>query len=85
MREAIYILCALTSLLCAGLLVRGYRRNRTAFLMWSAICFGLLALNNFVLVIDLVLFPEVDLGLLRDGILLLSVLVLLYGQIWKLS
>ena len=39
MAETVYILCALTCMACAVLLLRGYRRSRARFLLWSSICF----------------------------------------------
>jgi hypothetical protein len=79
---AVYLLCLLTSVSCAVLLVRSYIRTRTALLLWTAICFSLLALNNLLLVVDLVLFPtSVDLQLVRNLTALGAVSVLLYGFI----
>lgn len=46
---AVYILCAVTSVLCAGLLVRSYLRSRVRLLLWSALCFVGLAVNNVLL------------------------------------
>jgi hypothetical protein len=67
MAEVVYVLCALTSVLCAGLLIRAYRGNRSRLLLWSTLCFVGLALNNILLLVDLVLTgPEVDLQLFRS-------------------
>jgi hypothetical protein len=81
MAEAVYVLCALTSLGCAGLLWRGYRQSRTRLLFWASVCFFGLALNNLVLLIDLVLLPEIDLGLVRGLLALLSMLIFAWGLI----
>ena len=51
LETAIYLLCVITSLLCAWLLARAYLRGRTKLLVWSSICFALLALNNLVLTV----------------------------------
>ena len=79
----IYLLCVATSLLCAYLLARAYRRGRTKLLVWSSLCFGLLALNNLVLAADVLLLPAIDLSLLRVITVLLAVGVLLFGFIWE--
>lgn len=79
----VYILCALTSLLCAGLLLRSYRRSGSRLLFWSSLCFVGLALNNVLLFVDLVLVPTIDLSVLRGSLALTSLLVLLYGLIWE--
>jgi hypothetical protein len=89
MAEAVYILCALTSLACAGLLLRAYRRNGgPRFLLWGGLCFLALAANNVILFIDKVVLPDVDqvlhvdFAVWRAGSALLGLLLLLYGLIW---
>ena len=79
----IYMLCVLTSLLCAYLLGRAYRRERERLLILSSLCFALLALNNLVLAVDILLLPDIDLSVLRSVTALLGVGVLLYGFIWE--
>jgi hypothetical protein len=82
----VYVLCLATSAVCAGLLIRGYMRSRTRILLWSAICFVLLALNNLLAVIDIVLIPDgIDLRLERIAASLAAVLILLYGFIWEMD
>jgi hypothetical protein len=83
MAETIYALCALTSITCAWLLARGWRRRRMRLLIWSAVCFAGLAVNNVVLLLDLVFVPEVDLIMWRNGTALLAVSALLVGLIWE--
>ena len=78
----IYLLCVLTSLLCAWLLGRAWLRTRSRLLVWSAACFALLAINNLVLAADLLLLPDVDLRLLEILTSLSAVCVLLYAFIW---
>jgi hypothetical protein len=82
MAEAVYILCAATSLACAVLLARGYTRSRARFLLWSSLCFLALALNNVLLFADKVVFPDRDLSLWRTATALVGLAVLLYGLIW---
>jgi hypothetical protein len=83
MAEAVYILCALTSGLCAVLLTRGWLRTHVRLLLWSAICFGILTLNNVLLVVDLVFFEDdVDLSTWRAATGLAGLLVLLYALIY---
>ena len=81
MSETVYVLCALTSLLCAVLLMRGYLRTRARLLLWSSLCFCGLTLNNVLLFLDKVAFPQFDLSLWRSGSALLAILPLLYGLI----
>jgi hypothetical protein len=82
---AVYVLCFLTSGTCAYLLARNYRRTGARLLMWSALCFGFLALNNLVVFIDLLVLPDVDLALLRLCFSLAAVSVLLFGFVWDLE
>lgn len=84
MAEAVYILCALTSILCAVLLYRGYRGNRTRLLFWASLAFLFLAINNVVLYIDLVILPALpDLFWYRTGFALAGMLLLVFGLIWE--
>jgi hypothetical protein len=83
MAEFVYILCTLTSAICATLLFRAYRANKTALLFWSSICFIGLAVNNALLIVDLYVVPDVDLFLLRAGVALAGIVALLYGLIFE--
>jgi hypothetical protein len=81
---AVYLLCLATSVVCALLLVRSYARTRQMLLLWSSFCFCLLALNNAVVVLDMVVWPvEQDLTAYREATSLAAVCVLLYGFIWR--
>ena len=80
----VYVLCFLTSTACAWLLGRSYSKARVRLLLWSSICFVLLAANNLVLVVDLVIWPasEVDLRLPRLLLALAAVASLIWGFVW---
>lgn len=80
----VYGLCLATSILCAVLLVRAYRRSRSRLLLWSATSFILLALNNLMVVLDmLIIGSTLDLTFARQAAALAAGLVLLYGFIWE--
>ena len=83
MAETVYVLCALTSVLCALLLVRSWQRSRARILLWSSLCFVGLAANNILLLIDLVFIPDVDLSIVRAATALGAVGVLVIGLIWE--
>lgn len=83
MSTLIYILCALTSLACAVLLLRSYAVRRDRLLFWSSLCFVGLFINNLLLVADLLMLPEVDLSTVRLVSALAALLPLLYGLIWE--
>ena len=82
MATVVYLLCALTSLGCALLLFAAYRRERARLLLWSCVCFGWLALNNALLVVDLVVVTDVDLSIVRVSTALVGLLTLLFGLIY---
>jgi hypothetical protein len=79
----VYVLCFITSLCCCLLLIRSYRINRSKILLWSAACFVLLAVNNLLVVVDLILLTSVDLSALRLIASFLAVSTLLVGFIWE--
>lgn len=83
MAEIVYALCALTSFLCAWLLMRSYRHTRHRLLFWSGLCFVGLTLNNTLLFIDRIVLPTIDLTTLRLVTALLALLILLYGLIME--
>ena len=80
--ESIYVLCAVTSLTAALLLLRHYAARRTPLLLWSCIGFFGLAVNNVLLVVDLVLLTGSDLSLPRTLSGTAAVLILVFGLIW---
>jgi hypothetical protein len=83
MATLVYALCALTSLACAVLLLRGYAAGRVRLLLWSGLCFAGLALNNVLLLVDKRLVPAVDLSLWRTLPAVAGVALLLYGLVWE--
>ena len=78
--DIVYVLCALASLLCAVLLYRGWRATRVRLLLWGALCFTGLMLQNVLLIIDMRL-DAVDLAVVRLVPALIGVSLLLYGLI----
>lgn len=85
MAVAVYVLCALTTFVCAWLLLRGYARTSSALLLWSGLCFGGLTASHVVLVLDLAIVPHFDLFPLRTGMTLVSMALLLYGLLWEVK
>lgn len=79
---AVYLLCFLTSSACAFLLGRAWLRTRARILLWSALCFFFLACNNFVVIFDMVVYPDIDFRIWRHLFALSAVSVLLYGFVW---
>jgi len=81
----VYILCFLTSAACAWLLGRSYSSNGTKLLLWSSVCFVFLAANNLALILDLVVFPSLDLRTTRLLLALAAVICLIWGFVWEME
>jgi hypothetical protein len=81
---AVYALCAITSVVCAVLLLRAWRRSRVRLLLWSGLCFVGLALNNILLFIDLRVLMQIDLSLVRMVPAVAGVAVLVCGVVWEM-
>lgn len=79
MAIAVYALCALTSMACAMLLLRAYAAEKVRLLLWTALCFCGLAVNNVALFFDVLL--ALDIGTLRKVPALIGVVLLLHGFI----
>ena len=79
----VYILCAVTSGLCAVLLLRGYMKSRARLLFWSGLCFAGLALNNVLLIADVRIMPAIDLSVWRTIPALIGISLLIYGLVWE--
>lgn len=83
MAALIYTLCALTCLVSAVLLLRSYQKTRVHLLLWSGLCFVGLTVSNVFLVLDRIVYPEIDLSLPRLGSAFVGMLLLLYGLVWE--
>ena len=81
--NAIYALCAGTSLTAAFMLLRHYATRRSRMLLWSCVAFIGLAANNVLVLLDFGIFPGTDLSVVRSMTGAVSMLVLVYGLIWE--
>ena len=81
-KAVLYLIAMLTSGACMLLLFRAYAHSRLRILLWSALCFVGLTVNNTLLFVDLVLLPDsIDLRLYRNLAALVGMLFLIYGFI----
>jgi hypothetical protein len=78
----VYTMCALTALVCALLLLRGYSRSKARLLLWSSLCFIGLTVNNILLVVDKIFAPDIDMYMFRLVMGLVGLLFLVYGLVW---
>lgn len=81
LKIALQLLAILTALACTVLLARQYLRQGVRLLLWSSLCFVGLTLNNVLVVVDLLVFPEIDLRALRLAMVLAGLSCMLYGFI----
>lgn len=82
MAEGVYLLCAVTSVICAIQLLRRWTAARSRLLFWSGACFVALAINNILLFIDLAILPTtIDLSLWRNLLACGAMGLMLYGLI----
>jgi hypothetical protein len=81
--ETIYTLCILTSLACTWLLFASYGRTRYRLLFWAGSCFAVMTLNNLFLLLDKIVFPNIDFLPARLISALVAVCLLLYGLIYE--
>lgn len=83
MKGLVLILCAVTALVCAVLLIRGYRRTGTRLLLLCGLFFVSLTLENVLVFIDIIMVPHVDLFLFRTSLAFVGMIFLLVGLIWE--
>jgi hypothetical protein len=82
MAATVYILCMAASSLCALMLWRAYRQSKVRLLFWSALCFGGLAVNNLLLVVDRLVLPNVDLFWVRSFAAVFGIAAMIFGFVW---
>lgn len=77
-----FLLAALTCVTCTVLLFRGYSASGSRLVLWTALCFVGLSVNNLLLFFDLAVFiTEADLRIFRHLSALAGLACLLYGFI----
>jgi len=77
------LLAILTSAACMVFLFRAYAASGVRLLLWSALCFVMLSVNNVLLFLDLMVFPDFDFRPFRLSSALIGIALLLYGFIWE--
>jgi hypothetical protein len=80
---AIYCFCFLASACGAWFLMHAWRRTGTNLLYWSGACFGVLAFNNLLAVVQMLAMPETDVFVYRSLVMLSALAVFFYGFIWE--
>ncbi len=81
MAVTVYLLCTLTSGLCAVLLLRERGKTSSRLLLWSGLSFTALAVSNALVLIDFLVEPAIDFALYRGAMFCLATGLLLYGLV----
>ena len=77
------VLGALTTLLCAILLLWRFSQVGLRLLLWSGLCFAGLTVNYVILIVDRVVLIEMDLFLVRLLVTAAAMSLLVYGLVWE--
>lgn len=77
------VLGTVTAALCALLLLRAWSNVRRPLLLWTGLCFAGLTVANALLIVDLKLMADASLYRWRLGTAAGSMLLMLYGLIYK--
>jgi hypothetical protein len=80
---ALYVTTILVTLFCSILLLRAYIRVRRGLLLWSALCFVGLTVDSVLVLVDLILFPSLDLFTWRLASVAIAISLLVFGMIWE--
>ena len=83
MPEATYVICTITSLASAALMLRSMRGSGGRLLLWGSVFFLGMALNNVALLVNAM--TSADLSIVPNIVMLISVAALLYGLIWDVK
>lgn len=84
MAAIVYILCAITSLVCAIMLFKAFQRNKFRLLFWSCLGFTGFAVNNILLFIDVIVFPDVTYIIyFRTIPAVIGMIVMIYGLVME--
>jgi len=84
MAAIVYLLCAITSFLCAVMLFKAFRHSKFRLLFWSCLGFTGFAINNVLLFLDVVVFPEVTFIInIRTIPAVIGMVVMIYGLIME--
>lgn len=84
MATVVYLLCAFTSLLCAIMLFRAFRKSQFRLLFWSSMGFTGFALSNILLIVDLLVFPDVTYIInFRSIPAVIGMVTMIYGLIME--
>ena len=83
MTSALYVLNCLTMLLCSVLLLRAYFNVRRRLLLWSGLSFAAFTVTNAFVIVDVVMYRDIDFYTWRLGWGALGATLILVGLVWE--
>ena len=85
MAAFVYVMCTVTSAICAVLLLREYRRTASRVLLWCGLAFVGFTLSNALVFTDFVLVPTANLAPVRAIANWMATTVLVVALVWDLE
>jgi hypothetical protein len=85
MAAFVYIMCTVTSAICAVLLLRDYRRTASRVLLWCGLAFVGFTVSNALVFTDFVLVPTMNLAPVRAITNWMATTVLVVALVWDLE
>jgi hypothetical protein len=85
MAAFVYIMCTVTSAICAVLLLRDYRRTASRVLLWCGLAFVGFTISNALVFTDFVLLPTMTLAPVRAISNWMATTVLVVALVWDLE
>jgi hypothetical protein len=85
MAPFVYIMCTVTSGICAALLLREHRRTASRVLLWCGLAFVGFTISNALVFTDFVLVPATSLALVRAIANWMATTVLVVALVWDLE
>ncbi len=85
MAKLVYVLCLITSLGCAGMLYHSFRNGGSKLLLWCAMCFLGLAMNNLILFLDFFVILNIDLSPYRNFFGVLATTLMVWGLVSEVA
>ena len=82
MAAFVYIMCTITSTICAVLLLREYRRTASRVLLWCGLAFVGFTVSNALVFTDVFLVPTINLATVRALANWMATTVLVVALVW---
>jgi len=85
MAAFVYVMCTVTSAICAVLLLLEYRRTASRVLLWCGLAFVGFTVSNALVFTDLILVPTINLSTVRAIANWTATTTLVVALVWDLE